>query len=750
MFARGSSHQLVEFLTAVSGHEQGREATAVAAELAAEQFNAEIGAIIVGNEVSAAVGFGGDAVPVEQLCRARPGQRTIELPRVGTCDVAVANWEGSGQGRVIVVRLDAPFRPEERNLLMGMARVLGLSLRHIAALQTERRLRTERGRQADERLVLLSSLRERQQLLEVLLDIQHSISHRAPLRDVLSEVTAGASALLGNCAVSLILDDALDPARPIVASTTPDPARGQDRVVVIAAAGTARSREPPHAGTLVATVHVSGKPAGALVAISGDGAPSDQRRRRMLDAFAEHASLALTDARTVEAMREAFHDPLTALPNRALFVDRLQHVLDGASVHGNAVAVLFIDLDRFKAVNDTLGHAAGDELLRKVAERLLKCTRSSDTTARFGGDEFAALLQDGAAGRRAERAAERIIAAIRRPFRIGRRDVFVGATIGIAHACQDTTVAHELLGNADLAMYCAKKAGGGRLATYLPEMRSALIERVELEADLQHALARGELSVEYQPLIDLATQQPIGVEALARWTHPTRGPIPPATFIPIAEETGAISEVGRWILDESARQVTLWRQLTPELTLNVNLSARQLEDDDLVAHVEQALGSSGLPGSALTLEITESVLAAGQSAVARKLQRLRELGVSIAVDDFGIGYSLGHLQEFAINVVKIDKSFINAIESGSEDSSVAAVILQLASTMRLQTIAEGIERADQLTALRALRCNTGQGFLFTTPLACEAMTGYLRTCSGLTTQSSEGRHAAIVASPPAR
>jgi diguanylate cyclase (GGDEF)-like protein len=748
MFERGSSHQLVEFLTAVSGHDQEREAIAAAAELAAEQFNAEIGAIIIDDEVGAAVGFGSDDVPNEQLRRARPGQRTIELPRLGACDVAVASWEGSEEGSVVVVRLDAPFRPEERNLLMGMARVLGLSLRHVAALQTERRLRTERERQADERLVLLSSLRERQRLLEVLLEIQHSISHRAPLRDVLGEVTAGASALLGNCAVSLVLDDALDAVRPIVASTTSDTTRGQDPAAAIAAAATPRPREALDPHTLVATVHVSGKSAGALVAMSGAGAPFDQSQRRMLDAFAEHASLALTDARTVEAMREAFHDPLTALPNRALFIDRLQHALDNATANGKGLAVLFIDLDRFKAVNDTLGHAAGDELLRIVAERLLKCMRSSDTTARFGGDEFAALLQDGAADRRAEHVAERIITAIRRPFRIGRRDVFVGATIGIAHATSDATVAHELLGNADLAMYCAKKTGGGRLATYLPEMRSALIERVELEADLQHALARAELSVEYQPILDLGTQQPIGVEALARWTHPRRGPIPPATFIPIAEETGVIRQVGRWILDESARQVTSWRQLTPELALHVNVSARQLEDDDLVAHVEQALRTSGLPGSALTLEITESVLVAGQHAVARRLQRLRELGVSIAIDDFGIGYSsLGYLQEFAIDTLKIDKSFINAIRNGSDGSSAAALILQLARTMQLRTIAEGIESADQLTALRALRCDTGQGFLFSTPLAGEAMTDYLRTCSELTRPTSEGRRAAIAALP---
>ena len=258
----------------------------------------------------------------------------------------------------MVVRFDASFSPDERNLLMGMARVLGLLLRHIGLLQTERRLRTEREHEADQRLVLLHSLQERQRLLEVLLEIQHAISHRAPLPEVLGKVTVGASALLGGYSVSLVLDDELDPRHPIVASTNPCGASAPDPDALIAAARAARSGVTAAAGTLAATVHVNGKPAGALVAANGAREPLDQSQLRMLDAFAEHASLALTDARTLEAMQEAFHDPLTALPNRALFLDRLQHTVDDVTAHDNAVAVLFIDLDRFVAAQRSCVHEA--------------------------------------------------------------------------------------------------------------------------------------------------------------------------------------------------------------------------------------------------------------------------------------------------------------------------------------------------------------------------------------------------------
>jgi diguanylate cyclase (GGDEF)-like protein len=676
-------HQLVEFLTAVSADQDESAATAVAARLAAEQLAANVGAVVVGDSLRAVTGLG-DGAPTAELAAIHPGTHLATLPGLGTCHVASCGWEGARAGRLIVARASQDFSAHERNLLLGMAGALGLSLRGIASLEIER---------------------TRQRLLEVLLDIQRSISHRVALPEVLEAITEGASALLGGCAVSLVLHDALDPERPIVASTT---AAGQP------------------GETIAAPVHVNGAPAGELVATTHDGAPLDVAQLGMLDAFAEHASLALTDARTVEAMQEAFHDPLTGLPNRALFLDRLQHALDVAARRATELCVLFVDLDRFKAVNDSLGHAAGDELLRAAAARLSECTRAADTTARFGGDEFALLLEDDGNGLQPEVVAERIIASMRRPFGLEGKELFIGATVGIAIADGEGQGPDELLRNADLAMYRAKKEGGGRAATFENAMRTALLARIELEADLRHAVAGGGLSIAYQPVVELRTGRTVAVEALARWRHPTQGPIPPLTFIPLAEEIGVIGELGRWVLAEGCRQLAEWRKLAPDLVLNVNLSAQQLRDDGLPADVECALRINGLPGSALTLEITESMLLSGDEDAAARLQRLKALGLSIAVDDFGTGYSsLSYLQQFPVDALKIDKSFVDSVAASPQDSALARTIVELGRGMRLETIAEGIESVEQLDCLKQLRCELGQGYHFSQPLAGAELTGYL-------------------------
>jgi diguanylate cyclase (GGDEF)-like protein len=721
-----SSHQLVEFLTAVSDHQDADGATAAAAEMAAGLLDAEIGAVLIGDALAAAVGFGSAPAPAAELAHAQAGGNELELSGLGRRHLATAGWEGDRPGRLLVARLDAPFDAEEHNLLMGMARVLGLALRGVAALETERTLGAERERRARERLGLLASLRERHRLLEVLLDIQRSISHRKPLSDVLTAVTAGASGLLGGCPVALVLDDPLDPERPIVASTTAGGKWSESELATVATAaaqvGTASSSDL----ALAASVHINGARAGALVAMAPSGAAFDNAQLGMLDAFAEHASLALTDARTVEAMEEAFHDSLTGLPNRALFLDRLQHALDVAARRETDLCVLFIDLDRFKSVNDSIGHAAGDDLLRAVAARLSECTRAADTAARFGGDEFAVLLEDDGRGLRPEMVAGRIIAAMRRSFEVEGKEVYIGATVGIAHAGGAALAPDELLRNADLAMYRAKKAGGNRCATYEGAMRTALLARIELEADLRHALKRGELSLAYQPVVDLQTGRPVGVEALARWTHPTRGPIPPLTFIPVAEEIGLIGAIGRWVLREACRRLAAWRLLAPELVLNVNLSALQLRDDRLASDVEQALLAYGLPGEALTLEITETMLLSGDEDTGMRLRRLKALGVSIAVDDFGTGYSsLSYLKQFPVDALKIDKSFVDTVASSTEDSALARTIVELGRGMRLDTIAEGIENVQQLEQLRLLDCQLGQGYHFSHPLDGAELTAYL-------------------------
>ncbi len=701
-----SSQQLIEFLDAVGDATDVHGACAAAAACAAELLPADVALVATGDAVVAAAG----CEPHSTTAVALMGAAATDGARV-----AVGRWQGGRSGRLIVARR-AGFNSDERAVVEGMARILGLSLRETGAVANER--------------TLLASLRERQRLLEVLLDIQRSISHRIALSDVLAAVTAGASGLLGGCAVSLVLDDPLDRERPIVASTTGGGERTEAELA-IAATEAARSGAAGAEGAFAAPVHINGARAGALVAMAGTGQGFDDAQLGMLDAFAEHASLALTDARTVEAMQEAFHDPLTGLPNRALFLDRLQHALDVAARRGTELCVLFIDLDRFKAVNDSIGHAAGDELLRGVAERLTACTRAADTSARFGGDEFAVLLEDDGRGLRPDVVAERIIVAMSRAFRIEGKEIFIGATVGIAHAEADSLSPDELLRNADLAMYRAKKEGGSRAATYERGMRTALLARIELEAELRHALARRELSVAYQPVVDLASGLPVAVEALARWKHPIRGHISPLTFIPLAEEIGVVHLIGRWVLQEGCRQLAIWRELAPGLGLNVNLSAQQLRDERLCGDVERALRSHGLPGAALTLEITESVLLSGDKDAAARLQELKALGLSIAVDDFGTGYSsLSYLKQFPVDALKIDKSFVDAVAVSPEDSALARTIVELGRGMRLDTIAEGIESAEQLEHLRLLRCQMGQGHHFSIPLASDALTEYLEATLG--------------------
>ena len=695
------AHELIEFLTIVSAHPRAEAATAAAAGLAAEHLHAEVGAVIIGATVVAATRFGAVG-----LVHARVDDDAVDLPGLGRCHVARAEWDGDRSGHLVVARRDAPFGADERTSLRGMARILGLALRGVAALGTEQ------------------MLRERHRLLEVLLDIQRSISHRKPLSDVLAAITSGASGLLGGCPVALVLDDPLDPERPIVAATTAGGERSETELAIVATAAARTAGTPDADGALAASVHINGARAGALVAMASAGL--DDAQLGMLDAFAEHASLALTDARTVEAMEEAFHDSLTGLPNRALFLDRLQHALDVAARRQTELCVLFVDLDRFKAVNDSIGHAAGDELLRAAAARLSDCTRAADTAARFGGDEFAVLLEDDGRGVRPVAVADRIIAAMRRPFDVEGKEVFIGATVGIAHARDASLGADELLRNADLAMYRAKKAGGNRAATYETAMRTALLARIELEADLRHALERDELKLVYQPVVELESGRTVGVEALARWAHPTRGLIPPLTFIPVAEEIGMIGAVGRWVLREACRQLAVWRRLAPALVLNVNLSAVQLRDDRFAAYVEQALRAHGLPGEALTLEITESMLLSGDEDTAARLRRLKALGLSIAVDDFGTGYSsLSYLKQFPVDALKIDKSFVDTVARSTADSTLARTIVELGRGMRLETIAEGIETVEQLERLRTLDCELGQGYHFSVPLAGADLTAYL-------------------------
>jgi diguanylate cyclase (GGDEF)-like protein/PAS domain S-box-containing protein len=417
---------------------------------------------------------------------------------------------------------------------------------------------------------------------------------------------------------------------------------------------------------------------------------------------------------------QAFHDPLTGLANRALFRDRVSHALAVAQRRGHPITVLFLDLDDFKVVNDSLGHAEGDRLLIAAAERFLACARSADTVARLGGDEFAILIE-GADGR--EGLPERLGTAMAHPFNLSGNQLRVTASIGVATA-SGTDTADDLLRNADVAMYAAKRGGKGRAATYESRMYADIRERLDLEAALRAGIEGHELTLHYQPIVNLQSGAIYGLEALLRWEHPQFGRLMPQHFIPLAEETGLIVQLGAWVLGEACRQLQIWRLRYPQssLTVSINISGRQLQGAGLTDALRQTLVSSGVEPSAVVLEITESVLMQQTDSVLERLQQLKALGVRLAIDDFGTGYSsLSYLQRFPIDILKIAKPFVEDVGQGADRSALARAIIGLGDTLRLQTIAEGIERAEQRAALLELGCTMGQGHHFWPALSAAAV-----------------------------
>jgi diguanylate cyclase (GGDEF)-like protein len=489
-------------------------------------------------------------------------------------------------------------------------------------------------------------------------------------------------------------------------------------------AATLRSLETKRAGQDALAALVS------LVIVMAAGWLVMLRRRTRSKLGRAYAALVteVSQRRTLQdrLTHQAYHDALTGLPNRALFVRRLADSIAGADGATGVPSAVLVDLDGFKNVNDTLGHAAGDELLRTVAERLSTCVREGDTVARLGGDEFAIVVVRGDQDEAAVAVTRRIIEAVRRPIGVAGQEVSINASVGIA-ALDDQAGADELLADADIAMYAAKNAGKGRYEVFRRDMRDRTRQRALLEQQLTRAVGAGEIEVFYQPIIDLATDQVTAVEALARWRHPEHGLIPPGVFIPVAEESGLIRELGRDVLRQACATVQRWRQSAPgceNLVGTVNVSVRQLQSGVFSAHLDEALRDSGLPPSALILEITESLALDESDIVTAELARIRGRGVRLAMDDFGAGYSsVASLLRLQVSMLKIDKAFLD-LDNRSHGTLIRAVT-ELGHTLGLIVVAEGVETPEQLAHVRGASCDRVQGYLLSRPLPESEARAYL-------------------------
>jgi diguanylate cyclase (GGDEF)-like protein len=488
--------------------------------------------------------------------------------------------------------------------------------------------------------------------------------------------------------------------------------------------------------TVSAPITSSGKVIGHIVA----GVTTDPERLvvnarlvERLKGLAAQASIAISNARLVDQIRfQALHDPLTGLPNRSLILDRTEQMLARARRTHVATAALFIDLDGFKSVNDTLGHAAGDQLLRAVTARLAVTMRESDSIGRLGGDEFIVLVDGATMDAGPELVAERLLAVLRAPFELEglpNGPLTLTASIGIAVGLRPS--ASELLRDADIALYEAKTAGKDRFVVFQPEMHTVVQERLLLEMDLRDALTSGQYFLAYQPIFNLASGETTGVEALLRWRHPDRGVVQPDDFIPVLEDSGMIVDVGRWVLQEACRQGARWHDRGHRIDVSVNVSARQLETDQLIEDISCALETSGFEARSLIVEITETAIMRNVSTVVPRLAALKATGVRIAIDDFGTGYSsLAYLQRFPVDTLKIDRSFISTMADSPESGALIRTLVQLGKTLGLETLAEGIEETSQYSQLKRDQCDSGQGYLYARPLAADAVEAFLTAGSG--------------------
>jgi len=596
-----------------------------------------------------------------------------------------------------------------------------------------------RASEARYRTLLISAERQARELL--LLDrVRTALARELDPDAVVRVVVEAIAATFGYTQVSLYLREGADHvlqhqigydrvlARVPVTAGVSGRSIAEDRALLIADVAS----EPAFLGAIdgitseiCVPLSDAGQAVGFLNVESVGGVRLDEDDLRLMAALGEQTGIALGRARLHRALRErearlshqAFHDALTGLPNRALFLDRLEHAMARASRSGRQLAVLFLDLDRFKQVNDTLGHAIGDELLVTVTALLRGCLRDADTLARFGGDEFALLLEDVEDLTEALRVADRLLATLAPALPVAGRDLVMSTSVGIALSTGADDTPADLLRFADVALYRAKDAGRGCYEVFYPGMDGAALARLELEHDLRGALVRDELRVHYQPLVDLKTGRVAALEALVRWEHPTRGLVQPNDFIPLAEETGLIVPLGRWVLTEACRWLQVCRAEHPTVpapSLTVNLSPRQFRHPGLVADVAMALATSGLAAERLSLEVTETVAMERLEETLATLAALKKLGVRLVLDDFGTGHSsLAYLQRLPLDMLKIDRSFFH---DTTENRAIVRAVADLAHGLGLGVTAEGLELAEQVIWAAAVGCERGQGFYFARPL----------------------------------
>jgi len=434
-----------------------------------------------------------------------------------------------------------------------------------------------------------------------------------------------------------------------------------------------------------------------------------------------------TELATVEMERLAYHDAMTGLPNRPLYMDRLILALAQAGRSNQRLAVFFLDLDRFKDINDSLGHSVGDALLKAVAERIRRCVREGDTVARFGGDEFTLLIPRIDQVEDAAKIAQKILETLKIPFIIGERELFVTTSIGITVYPNDGADPETLVRNADSAMYRAKDAGRDNYQLYAPAMNARALERLALENLLRKALSQKELILHYQPVVEVSSKNIVGIEALIRWNHPELGLLSPAHFISTAETSGLIVPIGNWVLRTACHQVKMWqKRIDPDLTVAVNLSARQFQQANIVEEIARTLEETDLDAESLELEITESNAMQNAENTIYTLRELKALGVRIAMDDFGTGYSsLNYLKRFPIDILKLDQSFVREVNHDATDAAIVSAVISMAHSLDLKVIAEGVETEEQLAFLTKQRCDRIQGYLFSAPLAPENLEAYL-------------------------